>query len=71
VLRLPRLLHGWEILDAYGWDPARLEQSEDYRRSYVATIRFRGRVYTDDDGAVLRRTQQENATWNVIAQDYE
>ena len=33
-LRLPLLLHGWDIVDVFGWDDQKLDMDQDFRRSY-------------------------------------
>ena len=40
-MRLPHMLHGWDVVEAVGWDPDRLTADANFRRSYEPLLVLR------------------------------
>jgi hypothetical protein len=62
--RLPLLLHGWEIVGAFGWDPAKLQEPADYRKSYEPVFVLRNSATRPAGGASREGTDADE----IVAQ---
>jgi SAM-dependent methyltransferase len=69
-IRLPHILHGWEVVDRVGWDESRLEAQANWRQTYEPIFILKRNASTEDeedlDGGMRSNSEVESVDRNEL-----